>query len=77
MHSLCTHDCPDTCRLRVQVNGSVPAGVVACRLAWNRSLADGRGVNVLTSEAVADFGGGATFYSTLVEVRRAGELTPG
>jgi hypothetical protein len=26
-------------------------------------------VNVLTSETLTDIGGGATFYSTLVEVR--------
>ena len=60
--------------LRAKVNGSVPAGVVACRMAWNHASLDGHGVNVLTSEAVADFGGGATFYSTLVEVRRTGEM---
>jgi len=29
-------------------------------------------VNALTSETLTDIGGGATFYSTLVEVRRAG-----
>jgi hypothetical protein len=28
-------------------------------------------VNVLTSERLTDIGGGATFYSTLVEVRKA------
>ncbi len=60
--------------LQARVNGSVPAGVVACRLAWNRDSLDGHGVNVLTSESVADFGGGATFYSTLVEVRRAAKM---
>ena len=27
-------------------------------------------VNALTSERVTDIGGGATFYSTMVEVRR-------
>jgi hypothetical protein len=43
-------------------------------MAWNHASLDGHGVNVLTSEAVADFGGGATFYSTLVEVRRTGEM---
>jgi hypothetical protein len=29
----------------------------------------GTNVNVLTSETLTDIGGGATFYSTLVEVR--------
>jgi hypothetical protein len=28
-------------------------------------------VNALTSEIVTDMGGGATFYSTLVEVKRS------
>jgi hypothetical protein len=30
-------------------------------------------VNALTSERVTDLAGGATFYSTLVEVRRVAE----
>ena len=62
-------------RLRAQVGDSVPAGVVAARLDWNKlSGTDGHGgpnVNALTSETVTDIGGGATFYSTLVEVRKA------
>jgi anaerobic selenocysteine-containing dehydrogenase len=56
-------------RLRATVNGSVPAGVVASRLSWNK-VSGGAGVNVLTSERLTDLGGGATFYSTLVEVRK-------
>lgn len=57
--------------LRAHVEESVPAGVAACRLGWNKLSADGRGQNVLTSETLTDMGGGPTFYSTLVEVRRA------
>jgi hypothetical protein len=53
----------------------VPQGVVAARLDWNKlSCLNGEGganVNALTSERLTDIGGGATFYSTLVEVRRA------
>jgi hypothetical protein len=48
--------------------------VVAARLNWNKlSFGNGssRNVNALTSEIVTDIGGGATFYSTLVEVRKA------
>ncbi len=56
--------------LRAKVNGAVPAGVAACRLGWNKLSCDGQGVNTLTSEALTDLGGGPTFYSTLVEVRR-------
>ncbi|MHB1022456.1 MAG: molybdopterin-containing oxidoreductase family protein [Acidobacteriaceae bacterium] len=58
-------------KLQAKVNGSVPAGVVAARLGWNKLSAGGAGVNVLTSERLTDLGGGATFYSTLVEVRKA------
>jgi hypothetical protein len=48
--------------------------VVAARLDWNKLGSDlsgnGANVNALTSETLTDIGGGATFYSTLVEVRR-------
>jgi anaerobic selenocysteine-containing dehydrogenase len=68
-------------RLEAMVDGAVPPGVVAARLSWNRlATSDGEGdekngqmgnINALTSERLTDMGGGATFYSTLVEVRRA------
>jgi anaerobic selenocysteine-containing dehydrogenase len=60
-------------RGRVELR-AVPQGVVAARLNWNKlSFGNGssRNVNALTSEIVTDIGGGATFYSTLVEVRKA------
>jgi anaerobic selenocysteine-containing dehydrogenase len=57
-------------RLKAHVNGHVAAGVVAARLDWNKLSLDGANVNALTSERLTDIGGGATFYSTLVEVRR-------
>jgi anaerobic selenocysteine-containing dehydrogenase len=58
-------------RLRAQVGDAVAPGVVAARLNWNKLAADGAGnVNALTSETLTDIGGGATFYSTLVEVRK-------
>jgi anaerobic selenocysteine-containing dehydrogenase len=64
-----------TIRLRAVVNAQVPAGVVAARLDWSKLGGDlsGRGANVnaLTSETLTDIGAGATFYSTLVEVRKA------
>jgi anaerobic selenocysteine-containing dehydrogenase len=61
--------------LRAQVGATVPPGVVAARLDWTK-LAPVNGhaaanVNALTSETLTDIGGGATFYSTLVEVRRS------
>ena len=57
--------------LRAVVGEKVPAGVVAATLDWNKLSAGGANVNALTSETVTDLGGGATFYSTLVEVRKA------
>jgi anaerobic selenocysteine-containing dehydrogenase len=60
--------------LRALVNAQVSAGVVAARLDWNKLGSDlsgnGANVNALTSETLTDIGGGATFYSTLVEVRK-------
>jgi anaerobic selenocysteine-containing dehydrogenase len=60
--------------LRALVNGQVAAGVVAARLDWNKLSRDGANVNALTSERLTDIGGGPTFYSTLVEVRKADAL---
>lgn len=62
--------------LRALVNAQVGTGVVAARLDWNKMGRDlsggGANVNALTSERLTDIGGGATFYSTLVEVRKTG-----
>ena len=59
--------------LRAMVGQSVPAGVVAGRLAWNKLSRGGSNVNALTSETLTDIGRGATFYSTLVEVKKVSE----
>ncbi len=58
-------------RLYARVDAAVPSGVVAARLDWNKFSANGRNVNALTSELLTDLGGGPTFYSTLVDVRRS------
>jgi anaerobic selenocysteine-containing dehydrogenase len=55
-------------KLRAHVNGAVQPGVVAARLNAARFAPDGQSINVLTSETLTDIGGGATFYSCLVEV---------
>ncbi|GGA72238.1 molybdopterin containing oxidoreductase [Edaphobacter acidisoli] len=57
--------------LRAVINMQVQAGVVSARLDWNKLSAHGGNVNRLTSDRLTDIGGGPTFYSTLVEVRRA------
>ncbi len=55
--------------LTARVDGAVGAGVVAARLDWAKLSKGGANVNALTSERVTDIGAGATFYSTMVEVR--------
>jgi len=57
--------------LTAMLNATLPAGVVAARLDWAKLHADGTNINALTSERLTDIGGGATFYSTLVEVAKA------
>jgi anaerobic selenocysteine-containing dehydrogenase len=56
--------------LTARVGETVGAGVVAARLDWQKLSEDGANVNALTSERLTDRGGGATFYSTLVEVMK-------
>lgn len=57
---------------RVGLSGAVRPGVaVATGIYWNK-LSPGRSnVNSTTSSALTDFGGGATFFDNLVEVRAA------
>ena len=57
-------------QLTARITPGVPAGVVASRLSWNKLTPGGHNVNMLTSQRLTDLGGGATFYSTLVEVRK-------
>jgi anaerobic selenocysteine-containing dehydrogenase len=56
--------------LVARVSPAVSAGVVASRLDWQKLARDGMNVNQLTSQRLTDIGGGATFYSVLVEVKR-------
>ncbi len=57
--------------LVARVGVSVAPGVVAARLDWQKLSPDGVNVNALTSQRLTDLGGGATFYSVLVEVGKA------
>jgi anaerobic selenocysteine-containing dehydrogenase len=57
-------------QLTARITHGVPPGVVASRLSWNKLSPGGHNVNLLTSQRLTDLGGGATFYSTLVEVRK-------
>ncbi|MGC1361310.1 MAG: molybdopterin oxidoreductase family protein [Silvibacterium sp.] len=56
--------------LTARIGVTVPKGVVASRLSWNKLSGGGHNVNLLTSQRLTDLGGGPTFYSTLVEVRK-------
>jgi len=60
--------------LVARVGEQVGEGVVAAKLDWQKLSADGANVNALTSQRVTDIGGGATFYSTLVEVGKIAGL---
>ena len=61
--------------LNARVDGTVSPGVVGAKLGWAKLAGGGVNINVLTSARLADLGGGATFYSTLVEVERVPETS--
>jgi anaerobic selenocysteine-containing dehydrogenase len=56
--------------LTARIGTTVSPGVVASRLSWNKLSGGGHNVNLLTSQRLTDIGGGPTFYSTLVEVKK-------
>lgn len=59
-------------RLRARLTGRVRPGVVAIPFGWwDRQHPDRCAANTLTSDRLADAGGGIAFSDTLVEVRRA------
>lgn len=61
-------------RLRAVLTDDVPPGVaVAPKGYWGSRAADGRNVNWLTPDGLADLGGQSTFHSNLVRVRPADE----
>jgi anaerobic selenocysteine-containing dehydrogenase len=61
--------------LKARVDGAVPPGVLGAKLGWAKLSEGGININVLTSARLADLGGGATFYATLVEVERSPETS--
>ena len=55
--------------VRAHVTDGVRPGVVmAPGVWWSKLSPDGRNINSVTSQAVSDMGGGATFYDCLVEL---------
>ena len=69
--SLRVHNGRGELRLTARVDDSVPPGVVGAYLDWARLSPGRKSINALTSDRLADMGGGATFYSALVEVEKA------
>ncbi|MBA2278165.1 MAG: molybdopterin oxidoreductase family protein [Chloroflexia bacterium] len=64
------HNARGGCRLVAKVTDAVPAGVaVAPKGHWAKHSDDGRNVNWLTSDALADLGGQSTFHTNAVRVR--------
>ena len=62
------HNDRGSLRLRARVTEDVRTGVVVAQSIWWRKLSpDGNNANALTSQALTDLGGGATFYDCLVE----------
>ncbi|HEY1493401.1 MAG TPA: molybdopterin-dependent oxidoreductase [Candidatus Solibacter sp.] len=63
-----------SCVLSASVDGRVRPGVVcAPSVRWAKRSPGGNSINAVTSERLTDFGGGATFYSCLVQVERIGD----
>ncbi|MFL6211933.1 MAG: molybdopterin-dependent oxidoreductase [Pyrinomonadaceae bacterium] len=59
------------CELTAVVTTRARTGVVVSpSVWWNKLSPDGMNVNQLTSQALTDMGGGATFYDALVEIER-------
>ena len=57
---------------RARVTDKAREGLVVGLSIWWKKLApDGRNANQVTSQALTDLGGSATFYDCLVEVERA------
>ena len=61
-----------SCVLTARLDAGVARGVVTAPSSrWAKSAPDHQNVNVLTSQALTDLGGGATFYSCLVQVEKS------
>jgi anaerobic selenocysteine-containing dehydrogenase len=58
-------------RLSARVGDRVRPGLVAMPFGWWASLSEGGSANALTSDGLADWGGGGDFYDARVEVARA------
>lgn len=63
-----------SCRLEARVAPVTAPGVAATRaVRWNKRSPDRVNINQVTSDRLTDEGGGATFYSCLVEVEKCAD----
>lgn len=61
-------------RIPASVTEGIHRGVIRIpAVRWNKMAQDGQSVNVLTPDRLTDIGGGAVFYSCLVEVEKCGD----
>lgn len=61
-------------RIPAHVSADIHAGVVSIpAVRWHKKALDGQSVNVLTPDRLTDIGGGAVFYSCLVDVEKCGD----
>jgi anaerobic selenocysteine-containing dehydrogenase len=59
------------CRITVKAANNVLPGVLVSQGLWWEHGNDGvQSVNVLTSQRLSDMGGGATFFSTRVDIEK-------
>ncbi len=60
--------------LKAEVDGVVGPGVLyAPAVGWAKLSPDHSSINALTSDRLTDIGGGATFYSCLVQIEKCGD----
>jgi anaerobic selenocysteine-containing dehydrogenase len=72
--SVLVYNSRGSCGLKVRVSDNVLQGVVvAPGVWWLDNYLTGYGINTLTSERLSDMGKGATFFSCLVEVKKAND----
>jgi anaerobic selenocysteine-containing dehydrogenase len=65
------HNDRGSVRLQAKVGDwSKPGVAISPSIWWSRYMPDGVGINVLTTDAKADMGGGAAFHTNLIQVEK-------
>jgi anaerobic selenocysteine-containing dehydrogenase len=75
---VCVFNDRGSVRLRARIGDRIRAGVVSMPSGWWASLSPGgASANSLTADGLSDWGGGADFHDTLVQVARGGGRADG